>query len=259
MKNHNLFKAFPESDEHWTEQHWRDLLDVLIAENIISWREITSLALGSLNPSQVGTSLASNPNFQRHFPPRKTWEAVRSWHFTQEGRCADCNTRLELQADHTVPKEIVQAVGATFAHLTPSTLASGHARYVREIGIAFSTKLAAVGYNNLPARLLELLRDDLIAALALSHSDKQLNAVADRLENMTLRCRRCNVVRRPSHAQGGKTFLTAETGLMWLLFVKRPATYESFAAMCRGYGLTMADIRFQEAWAMARWLARSGI
>ena len=32
---------------------------------------------------------------------------------------------------------------------------------------------------------------------------------ADYIENMTLRCRRCNVIRRPSHEFGGLTFLTA--------------------------------------------------
>ncbi|CAD5917272.1 EcoNI [Planktothrix agardhii] len=73
---------------------------------------------------------------------------------------------------------------------------------------------------------------------------------------MTLRCRRCNVIRRPSHTQGGLTDLTAETALMWLLFTKQPSTYQEFKDLCRNYGLTMADIRFQEAWAMAKWLER---
>ncbi len=85
----------------------------------------------------------------------KPWQAVRAWHFEQSGKCADCGTRLELQADHVVPKE-------------------------------------------------------------------EAGEEADRLENMTLRCRRCNVVRRPSHKLGGKTLLTTESALMWLLFTKRP-------------------------------------
>ena len=71
---------------------------------------------------------------------------------------------------------------------------------------------------------------------------------------MLLRCRRCNVVRRPSHTQGGLTFLTAEAALMWILLIKRPRTYQEFEGMCRDYGMTMANIRFQEAWAMAHWL-----
>jgi hypothetical protein len=75
---------------------------------------------------------------------------------------------------------------------------------------------------------------------------------------MTLRCRRCNVIRRPSHKQGGKTFLTAEAALMWILFVRRPRTYQRFEHLCREYGMTMANIRFQEAWAMAHWLQREG-
>ncbi len=256
--NFEPFSGYPEKDSEWTEEHWHDLLETLIGEGILTWKEVTSLALGSLNPSQVGTSIASNANFQWHFPPRKTWEAVRNWHFTQVGNCVDCDTRLELQADHMVPKEVVQAVGLKFAGVTSTQLNDNRGRYAQAIDDAFASELAAIEYTNVSKDLLALLRDDLLIALAAGHQGRELNAVADRLDNMTLRCRRCNVVRRPSHTQGGKTFLTAEAGLMWLLFVKRPETYEAFAAQCREYGLTMANIRFEEAWAMARWLARAG-
>lgn len=257
--NHSLFRELPDRDADWTEEQWRSLLDTLVSEKLLTWREVTSLALGSLNPSQVGTSIASKATFQRHFPVRRTWEAVRKWHFSQVGRCVDCNTRLELQADHMVPKEVVQGVGGRFAKVAPAEVLAARLRLAREIDDAFAQELAAVGYSNVPATLLELLREDLLVALAAGHRGSELNAVADRLENMTLRCRRCNVVRRPSHEHGGKTFLTAEAGLMWLLLVKRPATYEEFATYCRAYGLTMANIRFEEAWAMARWLARAGL
>ena len=182
---------FPEDDAKWTEADWEALLMMLKEAGMVTDHEITSLVLGHLNPSQVGTSVASNESFQRHYPPRETWRAVRAWHFEQSGKCADCGTRLELQADHVIPRE-------------------------------------------------------------------KSGEEADRLENMTLRCRRCNVVRRPSHKLGGKTFLTAEAALMWLLFTKRPKTYQEYEKLCRDYGLTMANIRFQEAWAMARWLEREG-
>lgn len=85
---------------------------------------------------------------------------------------------------------------------------------------------------------------------------EELGDAANTLDNLTLRCRRCNVVKRPSHKQGGKTFLTAEAALMWILFTHQPSTYEDFAALCRDYGLTMATVRFEEAWAMAKWLER---
>lgn len=185
------FADFPEADTDWSEAHWRALIVWFLKSGLLSARELASLMLGHLNPSQVGTSIASKKTFQSHFPPRETMRAVISWHIRQKGKCADCGTRLELQADHVESREM--------------------------------------------------------------KGDK-----ADRLENMTLRCRRCNVIRRPSHKQGGKTFLTSEAALMWLLFVKRPRTYQAFERLCRGYGMTMANIRFQEAWAMARWLQREG-
>lgn len=189
--NNKLLEKMPTSDRDWAEADWEIMIDFLIKNNLVKYREIASLLLGHLNPSQVGTSVASNKSFQQHYPKGKCWAAVRQWHFEQNGECADCGTRLELQADHVIPKE--------------------------ELGDAANT-----------------------------------------LDNLTLRCRRCNVIKRPSHKQGGKTFLTAEAALMWILFTKQPPTYQEFATECRKYGLTMAEIRFQEAWAMAKWLEKKG-
>ena len=115
---------------------------------------------------------------------------VMDWAYRQTGRCEDCGSRLELQADHK--------------------------------------------------RGREKFEDPLDA---------------DFIENMTLRCRRCNVIRRPSHNYGGQTYLTAESALMWILLVIKPRTLLDFIRLCRIYGMTMADIRMQEAWAMAHWLS----
>ncbi len=183
--------GFPKDDSKWTEDHWSKLINWFIDNGFLTYQELASLMLGHLNPSQVGTSIASKKTFQAHYPPRKTMRAVMKWHFEQQGVCQDCGTRLELQSDHIITRE--------------------------EKG------------------------DD-----------------ADHLGNMTLRCRRCNVARRPSHKNAGKTFLTTESALMWLLFTNRPDTYQEYESLCRDYGLTMANIRFQEAWAMARWLQREG-
>ena len=74
---------------------------------------------------------------------------------------------------------------------------------------------------------------------------------ADYLDNLELRCRRCNVIKRPSHKNGGLTFLPAASAMMWILLFKRPRTYIEFEKLCREYGLTMANVRFHEGWAMA--------
>jgi len=183
----NKFTNFPINDNDWSESNWKELLEYLLEQGLVNYKEIASLVLGHLNPSQVGTSIASNKSFQKNFPKGKIWENVRKWSYSQTGKCADCGTRLELQADHIIPRE-------------------------------------------------------------------ELGEAADKLENMTYRCRRCNVIKRPSHKQGGLTFLTAEAALMWVLFTKKPTTYQEFEQLCRNYGMTMANIRFQEAWAMAKWL-----
>lgn len=181
------FEHLPNDDRQWTEENWLFLLHSLVKDDFVTFKDITALALGHLNPPQVGTQVASNENFKKLYGKGKTWQAVKKWFYAETGRCKDCGTRLELQADHVNPK--------------------------------------------------------------VDYGEK-----ADNLDNLTLRCRRCNVIRRASHKNGGKAFLTTESALMWLLLIRQPDNYPEFKLLCRAYGMTMADIRFQEAWAMAIWL-----
>lgn len=183
----------PKNDRDWTEQNWHDLIIHLNEIGVASYKDMASSILSALNPPQVGTAIASNDNIKKQYPPRKAMRAVFSWFYDREGVCKDCGTRLELQADHIIPKE------------------------------EFENK------------------DE-----------------ADFLDNLELRCRRCNVIKRPSHKNGGITFLTAAAALMWILFTKRPTSYNDYEKLCREYGMTMANIRFQEAWALAIWLNKKG-
>lgn len=186
--------GFPEKDSDWSEDHWITFINHLVASGVMSYKEVASAILSTLNPPQVGTGVASKKSFQAHYPPRKTMSAVFDWFYDQSGRCEDCGTRMELQADHIKPKQ---------------------------------------EFEN---------QDD-----------------ADTLDNLELRCRRCNVVKRPSHTKGGLTFLTAAAALMWILFKYRPKKYVDYHNLCREYGLTMANIRFKEAWALAIWMNKEGV
>ena len=254
-KPSSLFDGFPEKDSDWSEDQWESLLEQLVAAKFASWREICSLVLGHLNPSQVGTSIASKQPFQKRFPKRKTWEAVRQWHFDQPGVCNDCGTRLELQADHIVPKEIVGKIGKEISEKG----IDDHSELIEVVADRFTEELKSNGYENISDDLQQAIKDALVDAILAGEFEQRVFAeIADRLSNMLLRCRRCNVIRRPSHKQGGKTFLTTEAALMWILLVKKPRTYKEFAKQCRSYGMTMANIRFEEAWAMAMWLERDG-
>lgn len=192
LNDSELLNSFPHNDNEWSENDWEKLLKHLIENNIVSYKEVTSSILGLLNPPQVGTSVATKKNFKAQYPKRECWKHVREWHFNETGHCADCGTRLDLQADHIIPRE-------------------------------------------------------------------ELGDAADYLDNLTLRCRRCNVIKRPSHKKGGLTFQPAQSALMWILFTKMPSTYQEYKKLCRDYGLTMADVRFEESWAMAKWLEKEGL
>ena len=81
---------------------------------------------------------------------------------------------------------------------------------------------------------------------------------ADTLGNLQLLCKRCNVIKRPSHDLGGVSFAPAQSVLIWVLLTHKPSTRDEFYLLCRQHGLTMANIRFDEAWAFAEWLKREG-
>lgn len=182
---------------NWSEQDWYDFVQSLVDSQLVDWKEVALAICGELNPPQVGTAVASNPSFQRHFEPRETMRAVMEWFYEQPGVCAVCGTRLFLEADHIKSKQ-----------------------EYREEGLS--------------------------------------ELEADRLDNLQLLCKRCNVVKRSSHVLGGLTFGPAQAVLMWILLAKRPRSKADFHHLCRVHGLTMASVRFDEAWAFAVWLANEG-
>lgn len=53
------FAGFPDKDSDWTEDDWIKLIDRFLDSGLVTARELASLMLGHLNPSQVGTSIAS--------------------------------------------------------------------------------------------------------------------------------------------------------------------------------------------------------
>lgn len=181
----------------WSDKQWKNFVEKLVEDGLVDWKEIALAICGELNPPQVGTAVASNPSFQRHYPARQTMKAVMEWFYAQNGRCAICGTRLFLEGDHIEAKE--------------AFLAKGKAA------------------------------ED-----------------ADTLENLQLLCKRCNVIKRPSHALGGLSFGPAQAVLIWILLVEKPRSFAAFCKLCREHGLTMASIRFQEAWAFALWLSKEG-
>lgn len=189
-------------DATWGEVEWRQMAEQIVADGVVTWREVTTTILGELNPPQVGTSIASSSatafGFKSHHaelhPGESFMPYVLRWFYATTGRCIDCGTRLDLQADHVNGRE--------------------------------------------------------------NYSDPR---DADLLSNMVLRCRRHNVAKRKSHiAKAGRTLLPAQQALMWILLAIKPVTLLDLARLCRIYGMTMASIRFQEAWAMAIWLEREG-
>src|SRR5262249_1538152 len=141
--------VFLTPNDAWTEDRWRELIQQLVDNGIVRWDEVAKCVLGELNPPQVGTSLASNKNIQRQYPPKKTMQAVMEWFYSQDGTCGGCGSRLHIEVDHI----------------------EGKNEYVN------------------------------------SGRDP---ADADRLDNLQLLCKRCNVVKRVSHKLGGLSFATAQ-------------------------------------------------
>lgn len=100
----NWFARLFKRPQAGNETDWSALVKSLVDDGIVTEKEIAEVVLGALNPSQVGTSLASKASYQQQYPPRKTWAAVKEWFYDQTGRCADCGTMLSLEVDHVVPR-----------------------------------------------------------------------------------------------------------------------------------------------------------
>jgi len=82
---------------------------------------------------------------------------------------------------------------------------------------------------------------------------------ANTLDNFQLLTKRENVIKRGSHRLGGLSFAPASAVLVYVLLRYQPKTFEEFSVLCRNHALTMADIRFREAWALAIWLSKEGL
>lgn len=195
-------------DATWQDAEWMAMVERLVADGFVTWKEAAATLLGELNPPQVGTQIASSDagtfgfkaNHRSAFPDESLMSHVLEWFYAESGRCVHevegkkCGTRLDLQADHINGRE--------------------------------------------------------------NFSDK---AAADTLDNLTLRCRRHNVAKRKSHIlNANRTLLPAQQALMWILIEIQPRTKVDFGRLCRIYGMTMASVRFDEAWAMAIWREREG-
>lgn len=197
-------------DATWQDAEWKTMVERLVADEYVSWKEAAATLLGELNPPQVGTQIASSnegtfgfkANHRSAFPDESLMSHVLEWFYAESGRCVHvkpdgsrCGTRLDLQADHINGRE---------------------------------------------------------------NSPENPEAV-DTLDNMTLRCRRHNVAKRNSHIlNADRTALPAQQALMWILIEIQPRTKFDFGRLCRIYGMTMASVRFDEAWAMAIWREREG-
>jgi len=83
--------------------------------------------------------------------------------------------------------------------------------------------------------------------------------LADELANFQLLSKRQNVIKRGSHKLGGLSFAPAAAVMPYLILRFTPKTYQEFYKMCRHHGLTMADIRIKEGWALAWWLHKAGL
>ncbi len=66
-------------DGGWSEDQWAELLAELVKGGFAKWKDVAALVLGHLNPSQVGTSLASSKGFKRKYGKGNTMRLVMQW------------------------------------------------------------------------------------------------------------------------------------------------------------------------------------
>lgn len=90
-------------DRYWADDDWRDMIEQVVGQRVVSWKEVAVALLAELNPPQSGTAL-TQAGFKENFESTEGGESlmrhVLRWLQSQSGRCVTCGTRLFLEADH---------------------------------------------------------------------------------------------------------------------------------------------------------------
>ena len=84
-------------------------------------------------------------------------------------------------------------------------------------------------------------------------STSNIGDYRDDVSNLQLLCRRCNSRKSKKHMEG-KTSLTQQAMLTYIVLSKKPKTVKEYQTICKRIGIKTTSIRLRESLALLQWM-----
>jgi len=143
----------------------------LVAKGLVSWSEVASKILQSLQPPQTATHVPQLNGFRARLPAGKRWPPARLWMYAMYGPCPFCGSTMDLTHDHVLPRELLHDEADVLENLRFLCYRCNQSRHWEKGGVLKLGTAAAAMYllvKHQPTTLKELTR--LGRSLGLSQS-----------------------------------------------------------------------------------------
>lgn len=109
MKNNRKeFEHCPNHLEQWDRNHHMALIEFAIDMGYTTGEEASRAVLESISPPYCLTNVMGRAGgaLRKRYGKGKVFGVLKEWYYKQDGKCAQCGTRLHLSLDHIVPARL---------------------------------------------------------------------------------------------------------------------------------------------------------
>ena len=133
----------------------------LVAKGLVSWPEIASKILQSLQPPQTATHVPQLNGLRVRLPAGQRWQPARLWMYAMYGPCPSCGSTMNLTHDHVLPRELLHDEADVLENLRFLCYRCNQSRHWKNGGVLKLGTAAAAMYllvKHQPKSLKELTR-----------------------------------------------------------------------------------------------------
>lgn len=139
----------------------RALVEELVGKGWVSWPEVASKVLQSLQPPQTATHVPQLNGLRARLPARDRWAPARLWMYALYGPCPRCGSTTNLNHDHVLPRELLHDEADMLENLRFLCYRCNQSRHWKKGGVLKLGTAAASMYllvKHQPKTLAELTR-----------------------------------------------------------------------------------------------------
>jgi len=133
----------------------------LVAKGLVSWPEVASKILQSLQPPQTATHVPQLNGLRTRLPAGARWSPARLWMYAMYGPCPFCGSTMNLTHDHVLPREVLHDEADVLENLRFLCYRCNQSRHWDKGGVLTLGTAAAAMYllvKHQPKTLKELTR-----------------------------------------------------------------------------------------------------